>query len=375
LVILVGVAGIIGYKILKPKWFENSQIETSDAGKITATIRGAGDNYGGYFFLRSKELQKQLLGQGIHLEFTDDGANYRERLEKFSDGEYDAIVLPVSSYLYHGQKYKYPGVITSSISNSVGADGIVGFRNKFPTGNVKELNNPNLRIAYAKESPSEFLLDLMIADFGLERLKQSSSWRVEVASSQEAYEKLKNHEADVAVLWEPDISKALEITGTKYLFGSDKFSGYIVDVVVFNREFIQDRPDVVLNFYKTYFRVMGIYANNQEMLVEELADDCNLTAEQARDLMKKIDWFDLQENLSTQFGISSGEGAPANDGIINTILACTNVLIRMNRLPKDPLEGNAPLIVNSSIMRDLAKSGVISAIAAIASNSRQSCVA
>ncbi len=348
-VLIAVVAGV--WKYVGPMLFERSQRNASDAQKISETIRFGGDNFLGYWFITAPETRKDLARQGIQVDFSDDNGAYADRLKKFADKEYDAIVLPVNSYLKHGAQYKFPGVIPVALSESKGADGIVGFANRFPSGQIKDLNNSKLKVVYTGESPSSFLIDLTIADFDLFQLKNSKEWKVEVGGSKEVYEKARRNEGDVFVLWEPDLSKALALPGAKYLWGSDKFSGYITDVFVFRRDFVQDKPEAIQAFFKTYFRSMGIYANNRTKMIEEMSKSIGEKKEIVEKMIDKIDWFDLDENINLQFGL--GPPGKSNDGLINTIIACTDVMRRTGQFNDDPLKGDPYYITNSSVLEEL----------------------
>src|SRR6202789_315163 len=188
LIIFLGLENIGGYKLVSAYLLEKKQFQASDA-KVSTTIRMGGDSYLGYFFINSPEMKRQAAKRGIAIDFTNDGGTYADRLEKFSKGDYDCIVLPVNSYLQHGLKYNYPGVIVASIAESKGADAVVGFSNKLPTGKISDLNDATLNIVYTGESPSSFLLDLTIVDFDLFNLARTDSWRHEVGGSSDAYKK------------------------------------------------------------------------------------------------------------------------------------------------------------------------------------------
>ncbi|MGA1868448.1 MAG: OmpA family protein [bacterium] len=363
LLIIIGIIGVVGYSFLKPWLFEKSIRKTSDASKTYQTIRIGGDNYLGYWFITSPEMRKFAARRGLQIDFTDDEGAYRERLEKFAKGQYECIVLPVNSYLEHGAPHSFPGVIVASISESKGADGIVAFSDILSTGTINDLNDANIKIVYTSESPSSFLLDLTIVDFDLFQLQNNDAWRVEVASSKEVYTRAKKNEGDVFVLWEPDLSKAIELPGMKYLWGSDKFAGYILDVFVFNRKFFEKQSDTVRDFLNAYFRVMSIYKNNRDQMVKEMSKSTRLKKEVIEDMLNKIEWFDLHENSSMQFGITSRVGVPVNDGLITTIIACTEVMIKTKKFDKDPLQGNPYLITNSQIIEELSKTGIVSALA------------
>ena len=355
---ILGAAFVAAWSLLKPMLFEKRQAKTSDARNTSLSIRIGGDNYLGYWFITSPQMRKLASQQGIEIDFTDDGGAYAERLEKFKNKEYDCIVLPVNSYLEHGEKYNYPGVITASISESKGADGVVGFSDRLPTGKIEELNDSLLKIVYTRNSPSSFLLDLMISDFDFYNLESSDSWRVPVDSSREVLEMAKKQKGDVFVLWEDDLSKALELPGMKYLWGSDKFSGYIVDVFVFRRDFLDKHKPEIIQFFRTYFRVLSIYSNNMDMMIEEMKQYTGLKANALKKIFDKIEWFDLNENCRLQFGIPSQVGETVHDGLMNTIIACTDVMLRMGTFKTDPLKGNPYLITNSTVLEELAKTSL-----------------
>ena len=353
LLLVLGVITLLGWYFLRERFFEWGQRRTSDASGAEVTVRIGGDNYLGYWFLTSPEMRKQAARRGIGVQFTDDGGAYAERLEKFAAGEYDAIVLPVNSYLQHGAKGQFPGVVVASIAESQGADGMVGFSDSLPGGKLEDLNDGELQIVYTGASPSEFLLDLTIADFDLDELQEGSRWRVEAESSRDVYKRAKNNEGDVFVLWEPDLSRALSLPGMSYVWGSDRFSGYIVDVFVFRREFLQEQRETAIELLRTYFRVLTTYANNRDKLIKEMRQSTDLKEDALREILGKIEWFDLEENRRMQFGIPRQPGEQVNDGIINTIISCTDVMLRTGRLASDPLEGNPYLITNSTLLEEL----------------------
>lgn len=361
LILLIGVVGIVAIKVLKPMLFEKSQVSTSDAAGDLHTIRIGGDNYLGYWYITSPEMRKMAARKGLQIDFTNDDGAYAQRLDKFDRADYDCIVLPINSYLAHGEKHGYPGVITAAISESKGADGIVAIADRFPSGKINDLNDVRLKIVFTADSPSSFLLDLTIADFDLDRLKNDNSWKVEAGGSSDVLKKAKKRAGDVFVLWEPDLSKALEIDGIKYIWGSDRFSGYIIDVFVFQRDYIKKYPDKVRDFLSVYFQVMDLYANNHGKMVKEMSKSADLSRGAIEEMLKKIDFFDLAGNCERQFGISVRDAFDTNvqEGVINSIIACTDVMIRTGTFSKDPLQGNPYRITNRSVLEEMVKSQAV----------------
>lgn len=358
LFLVLGVIVVLIIFKVTPMLFEKKQRQTSDAQVAQTAINMAGDNYLGYWFFTSPEMRKLCSRQGLQINFTDDGGVYAERLEKFNNGDYDAIVLPIAEYIKHGAQYSYPGVIAMSISESRGADGIVAFKSSLSTGEVTDLNDNMLQFVFTAESPTSFLIDLIITDFDFFNLKNNQGWQVPVNSSREVLKKLQDGEGDVFGLWEPDLSKALKNPNVVYVWGSDKFSNYIIDVVVFRRDYLDKHKQEVMKLFQAYFRIMTQYSRDPDKMIKEMTKSTDLEKSEIKEILakKKIEWFDLQENCALQFGIntSNDAGALTNEGVINTIIACTDVLLKTGKFSSDPL-GNPYLITNSKIMEELAQ--------------------
>jgi outer membrane protein OmpA-like peptidoglycan-associated protein/ABC-type nitrate/sulfonate/bicarbonate transport system substrate-binding protein len=357
LIILLGGLAILAAKFLWPyatqRYEAYRQTATSDS-RVSTTIRIGGDGYLGYWFITALDTRREAARRGIAIAFQDDGGAYAARLQKFANREYDAIVLPVSSYLQHGAAHKFPGVIVAAIAESKGADGIVGFADKIPTGNIRDLNNPGLKIVYTADSPSSFLLDLTIVGFDLFHLTSTNTWRVEVGGARDALERARRHEGDMFVLWEPELSRALqEVPELRYLWGSDKFSGYIMDVFVFHRDFVQRHEKEIIDFLDVYFTVMRSYANDRARLLTDIAQSAHLPQEAVEQILQKIDWYDLFENAGQQFRLGASADTTTTDGVVKTIIACTDILRRTGKLSRDPLDGNPYVIINSSLLEKL----------------------
>ncbi len=351
-IVIIALVAYFGKTVL----FDKKQTDTSDAQTNTKTLKWAGDSYLGYAFLQTVEMKKQLARKGLSLNFTDDGGNYEERLNKFSEGEYDFIVLPVNSYIEHGMKHKFPGVIVAAICESKGADAIVGFPDVLPNNKINDLDNSNLIIYYTGKSPSSFLLDLTINDFDLSNLQNDNSWRRELGGSGEVYKKAKEavkdrSVGDAFVMWEPDVSRAINKLGLKKLWGSDKFSGYIIDVFVFNRNVVSKNPEDIDTFLKTYFRVLNYYDSRPEEMIDQLSKISKLDDDEVQNMIKNIEWFNLPENCMNMFDIPMAVGMYSNDGIVNCIYACSDVMRRTNVISKDV--DDPFLLINSSFLENL----------------------
>ncbi len=96
-------------------------------------------------------------------------------------------------------------------------------------------------------------------------------------------------------------------------------------------------------------------------MTKEMSNSTDLKKDAISEMVKKINWFDLAENCEQQFGISIRDdyGVSVQEGVVNTIIACTDVMIRTGTFKKDPLQGNPYLITNRSILEELSRNRVM----------------
>ena len=350
LILVLGLVSIGAYKLVSNWMLAKEEAEQRVAGsdaKVNTTLRGGGDSFIGYAPTVSPEMKRQLARRGLGLNFTDDGGAYEERLAKFAAGEYDFITLPAKEYIQHGLKHNYPGVICAVISDSTGADVILGVDKKLPSGKVNDLNDASLKFVYTEASPSEFLIDLTVVDFDLYNLTRTDAWRDPCASIDDVVEKARRGEGDVFAVWEPEASRLLrEVPGLKKIWGSDKFRGYIVDVFVFRRDFLTHNHDDVVSFFEAYYSTMRTYASDRAKFIDDLSTVTGLRPDAVEPLIGTLDWQDLSENCLKQFGIGNNSA----EGILNTIDACTAVLVKTGRLKSDPLT-DPYRIINTSVLK------------------------
>jgi hypothetical protein len=124
---------------------------------------------------------------------------------------------------------------------------------------------------------------------------------------------------------------------------------------VFHRDFVQRHERAIIDFFDVYFTVMRSYANDRIRLLTDMAQSTHLPREAVETILPKIDWYDLFENAEQQFGLGTSADTTATDGVVKTIIACTDILRRSGKLSRDPLDGNPYMIINSSLLEKLLK--------------------
>jgi outer membrane protein OmpA-like peptidoglycan-associated protein len=358
LLLFLGVGVVVALKVFSPSAEQKAEdvvYGTSDAGGKVSTISVATDGYDGYLFLKSPDMKRALLHAGLALDFTDDHGAYQERVSKFNRGVYNMMTIPVAELLRQSPKLGgYNGVIVMAICESRGADAVVGFAADFPEGKISELNRAGLEVVYTADSPSEFLLDLMITDFDLFHLGGTKDWRQPVSEVDEVLKRAQARRGNAFVLWEPELSKVMKaLPDLRVLVDSSKFRGYIIDVLVVNRDFLANQRDKVMKVLSSYFRTMGSYSSERSRFEEWMRKE-GKGATDIEEMLREIGWFDLSENCSEMFGVQMEVGTTSREGILDCIEACLGVLSRSGKLDKNALK-DPYTIINRSLVDECYK--------------------
>ncbi|MBI5077098.1 OmpA family protein [Candidatus Falkowbacteria bacterium] len=358
IIVILVVGAMFAYKLIKPKMDAQEVEDTSAAKDLKGEVRIALDSWVGYFPLRSSQFKQKMRQAGWNIKITDDGADYHARAEKFAKGEYDIMVATVDSYVLNSAKNKYPGVITVVIDESFGGDSIMAM--KTAGESIDAFKNKTPKVAFTPDSPSHHLLKAVRSHFGAASLlpPKGSKERVETKGSEEALKLLLSGQVQVAVLWEPDVSRAQAQPGIVKLMGTEQARRYIVDVLVVRREFLKEKKDVVKLVHSAYFRALKYYQDNPEELKKELGEETKLTPANVADMLKGVIWVNLTQNCHDWFGVGAPNESP-NTLIVDTIDSTVAVLIDNNDFSDNPLPDNDPYkIFNVDILQDLFLTGV-----------------
>lgn len=358
IVIFLLIAGLIALgaaKLLLPKWQDHTQKTTSDARATKGTIVLAMDNWVGYQPLCSQQMKTRMRQAGYIFECVNDGANYAERMENLRKDKYQFIVATVDSYLLNGARENFPGVIIAVIDESFGGDAILAWKDQFE--NLDSLKQAkDLKVGLTPNSPSEHLAKSAAVHFDIPVLKQKSrTWLVETNGSEEALKKLLKKEVPVAVLWEPDVSRALEKGKGQIvkLLGTEVTAKLIVDILLANRNYAQENSEAVKTLLGNYFHTLKYFRDNPEELKEELKSTVHLSEDQIDAMLHGVQWATLTDNAQKWFGVSS-IGAIPQEGLVETIEGAVRILINSGDFSSSPLPDHNPYrITNSQFVSDL----------------------
>lgn len=358
LVFAIGLVGLFGYYIFT--LFESDKFKSSstDAKNIKGKIVIGVDNWIGYFPLCSPKLNSIMRSVGYLVKCVQDGADYPDRMKKLKKGKYDFAVATVDSFLINGPKYKFPGSIVMVIDESKGGDAIVARKAMYPS--LDSLKNPDAdyKVAFTPQSPSEHLLRSISSHFDIPRIKNSRGWRLETDGSENALKKLKKGKADIAVLWEPDVSKALENKEFVKLLGTEDTKGLIVDILIAGSRTIQKRPEAIKTLLRSYFMALKYYQKNQKELEKDIRKTTKLKKKNIQKMLRGVSFVNLYDNATKWFGVK-GHQLNSREGLINTIQSTADIFIETKAVSDSPVpEGNPYLLQSSSFIENLFKSGI-----------------
>ena len=345
------------YKYL-PVWHSKLQQKTSDAKDLKGKMTVAVDDWIGYAPLNSNRMKKNMRNEGFVFECVNDGGNYKKRMEDLRAGKFDFVVATVDSYLLNAAAVSFPGTIIAILDESHGADAMVGHTNEI--ANLDSFKTVrNFKIAYTAGSPSHHLLKAVASHFNVPALKKlRPDQKLETDDSQQALKLFTENKASVAILWEPNVSKALEIPGVSRIIGTENTSHVIVDILVVNRDFAVKHPEQVDLVLKTYFRVLKFYADNPDDLKKEIHVEQKLPTDSIQKMLDGVNWINLSDNCVQWFGIN-GPGQISEQGLVDTIGSTVSILIESGDFKDDPLPDKDPYrIINSCFIQTLYKSGV-----------------
>jgi len=356
-IIILGMVAISAYNFLLPLFEASQQKQTSDAKAIKGKITIGVDNWIGYFPLCSQEMRKRMRRSGYNLQCVDDNADYAARMQKLRAEELEFAVATVDSYILNGSPLNYPGTIVSVIDESKGGDAILAWKDKLSSLDALKTKK-DYKIAFTPNSPSEHLIKSMAVHFDVPNLLGANKqWRLETDGSKDALKKLLSKEADVAVLWEPDVSRALQNKGIVKLLGTEDTDKLIVDILIVNRKYSQRDPQAVSTLLAQYFRTLKFYRDNPQQFLQDAAEAADLDSAVVKTVINGVDWINLSQNSLLWFGISSA-GAGPSEGLVDVIESTSRILMDHGDFSSNPIPDADPYrLINSEFIGGLFNSG------------------
>ena len=348
-----------GYAIFQTIADQSAAVNTSNASGTKGTIHIAYDSWLGYVPITSSHMKRGLRSRGYNLVTTNDNADYGDRFKKLSKGDYEMVVASLDGGLIESEDWNFPGVIPFIIDVSNGGDKLVSWCDDIL--DVDALKTKG-KIAFTPESPSHHLIKSLAVHFGVKRFRSSGGWAIHTEGAEEAYDKLMAHEVEAAVLWEPYSSQALTDNKMCEVIGTQNTTNLIVDVLLVNREFLIDNPEIVRAFTKQYFTTLKYYlsADHQAEFYDEIrVNNKRMTDDQIKNAIAGVEFVNLTDNCEQWIGCND-EG----ETLVDAIDATLAILIKYGDFSSNPLpDENAYTMINRDVAEQVFKHGISGEIA------------
>jgi NitT/TauT family transport system substrate-binding protein len=273
-----------------------SEPSSSSSSKYTGTIHIASSTWTGYALLYVANAKGIWKNHGLDVNFKD-VEDPNDRLIALTAGRLEGMASTVDAFA-RAQSNGVPAVEVFPMDASVGGDGILA---KNTIQNVSDLRGQT--IAVNQGSVSEWFLAQVLQKNGMS-LKDVKEQNMK---SGEAGAAFVAGRVDVAVTWEPWLSKAKKRTDGHILISSAKYPDLIMDSFAFRRDFVQKYPDTVKDFMKAYYDAFNWMQQNTAEAQKIVGDAVGESASDVQADLTTMTLFDLAKGKAVM-GTSSSHG-------------------------------------------------------------------
>jgi NitT/TauT family transport system substrate-binding protein len=266
----------------------------SEAGSQAFTLNV--DTWVGYapFWLAREKGFFQAEGLDVNIiTMPDVGQRKASMIKGATDGIAETVDMLVLD-----REEGVPSIAVMEIDLSNGADGIL------TTDGIKTVEDLRGRaIAVQRNYASEALLNYLLKKHGL---KPSDVQKIDTEGGA-AGAAFVSGQVDVAVTFQPWLSKSKERRGGKILVSSADVPGVIVDILSIREQYLQQHPETVKKIMRSWFRALDFWKSNPAEANIIMARHYSSTAEEFSDLISGLTWPSFEENR-TYFGTKQNPG-------------------------------------------------------------------
>lgn len=249
--------------------------------------------YGPFYIAKEKGFFKEN-GIEVVLERIEGDA---ERRAAIASGNIDGSCMTVDAVTVL-RSSDIPVKIVMAIDSSNGGDGIVAVK-KIKT--IQDLKGK--LIAYPTGLPSHFFLYSVLKSQGM----KMSDIKTIVMDADKAGAAFAGGQVEVAVTWEPWLSKAQEMVNGHILTDSKKHHGYIEDVLFMREDVISKRSGDIKSLIKGWYKAVDFVKTNPDEAKMIIGKAFGLTKETVDSLLPKVIYAGKQQNKEA-FGTTAKAG-------------------------------------------------------------------
>ena len=257
----------------------------------TFQLTGSADSWAGYFWLRQGADPQSVFGKllqsnGLALKYEDE-PDQAKRAQRMSEGIYDVAMTTADQVLTN----PFGGNIVAMVDVSAGGDAVVLRKGLSSLDDIK----PDMKVAYARATPSETLLRTLALRFESVDLKRLKA--VEVTVADEAWALLKEGKVDIAVVWQPFTGFARREGFAVPLTSADA-KNVILDVLLASKK---ADPVIVQKFVSAYCQAVQYYVSRPDELQKAVGVDSKVSGQELAELSQGINFVPCEESNSIWF--------------------------------------------------------------------------
>lgn len=269
---------------------------TAASTKYSGTIHIASSTWTGYALIYLANAKGFWKSHGLDVNFKD-VEDPNDRFIALAAGRLEGMASTVDAFARQ-QSNGVAAVEVFPIDASVGGDGILA-ANTIKT--VADLKGKT--VAVNQGSVSEWFLaqvlqanNLTLKDVTEKNMKSGEAGAAFVAGK-----------IDVAVTWEPWLSKAKARTDGHILVSSKEYPDLIMDSFAFRKDFVQKYPDTVKAFMKAYYDTFTYLSANQAESLKVIGDAVQESSDDVMADLGTLQLFDLAKGKEI-IGTASSHG-------------------------------------------------------------------
>ena len=238
-------------------------------------------------FIAQQEGYFKDAGLNVDIQVIEDESTYAALITKGSVQFLATAQDPNIKMYANGASSDF--VLTMDASE--GADGLVA------TEDIKSLDDlVGKKVALDKSASSYY--------FFLTALENESSLTeddinvIDMGDTTEAGLAFMSGSVDAAIMWEPELSEALEsVDGAHALVTSADYPDTILDSLVVNSDYAKENPDVVAAVEEAWYKAVDFLNENPDQAYEEMASGFEeVTAEDVASDVKGLKFFGKEDN-------------------------------------------------------------------------------
>ena len=244
-----------------------------------------------FFYAQDKGLFDKYSLPVELISFSDN----RQKIDYWKSDKIDVLNVTVDTALRLIKEIPDAEII-AGLNVSHGGDALISRENIEPIGKIK-----GKKVALEKGEISEFFLKYILYKNGLEL----SDVVIEDMKGDEIGTALINGSVDAAVLWEPWLSKAIELSRANIIATSKDYPVF-ADVLIARKDFIEKHGEEIKKLKNIWKESIEFYSNDKKDFIRSVAPIVGVSSQELAQQLEKIEFFDgsVDEiiNISKEIG-------------------------------------------------------------------------